>query len=100
MEEWGTVVGGPRAGVVEGGGAWNDPVSVSSFCLCSVSLLLSKLTFRKPGRRECFQSGEYQELTRPTRYSCPQEKTGNPGTLSQSLPFVDLSLWVAANKDF
>ena len=35
VEEWGTVVGGPRAGVVEGGGAWNDPV----LCLQLLHLL-------------------------------------------------------------
>ena len=86
-------------GVVEGGARGMilclSPASASALCLS----YYRNLFFRKPGRRECFQSGEYQELTRQTRYSCPQEKTDNPEHLSQSLPFVYLSLLVAAIKD-
>ena len=70
------MVGSPGAWVVGGGGAEGGYfnllcVSTSGFCPCSVSLLSSKLIFRKPGRRECFQLGEYQELTRPATVFLP-----------------------------
>ena len=83
--EKGTVVGGHEWGGEGWGQSWLQPLPL--LCLSYYRNLVS----RKPGRRECFQLGECQKLTRPTRYLCPQEKAGDPGHLLQPLPFVYLS---------
>ena len=78
MEERGTVVGGHGTGVVEGGGAWNDPVSVSSFCLCSVSLLLSKLILQEAGPAGMFPVGGISRINQANPLSLPPGEDSRP----------------------